>query len=73
MTCTKLNDFDKENPNYQNLIEYIEKRRIQLLEDQCKALIFQAELQDLNILGQIRFREGMNNYLVENGYSVEVI
>ena len=72
MDCTKLEDFNKENPNYQILIDSIENGGIQLLEDECKAVIFSSNFQDFNILGQMKFIGGMNNYLAENGYSIEI-
>jgi hypothetical protein len=65
MSCTKFEDFDKENPNYQFLADAIEDKRVTLLEDRCLALINAAPLD-------LRFGFGMKAYLESQGYTAYV-
>jgi len=65
MTCTKLEEFDKENPNYQFLADGINDGKIKLLEDECKALIYAPPLD-------VKFAWGMKAYLETQGYEVYI-
>ena len=65
MACTKFDDFDKENPNYQFLTDAIEDGRVTLIEDKCVALINAAPLD-------LKFGWGMEAYLKTQGYSAFV-
>ena len=62
MPCTKLANFDKENPNYKFLIEGIEDGMIVLHEDKCVALINAAPVR-------VKFGLGMDAYLRTQGYT----
>jgi hypothetical protein len=62
MNCKKLEDFDKENPNYQFLADAIEDSTIRLLENECVALINAAPLR-------LKFGMGMEAYLKTQGYT----
>jgi len=39
MSCKKLEEFDKENPNYQLLMDAIQNGSVKLCDDDCAALI----------------------------------
>lgn len=65
MACTKLEDFDKENPNYQFLVEGIDRGKIRLLEDECRALIYAPPLD-------MKFALGVRAYLETQGYEAHV-
>ena len=56
MTCTKLNDFDTENPNYQSLIEAINNGKVTLDENNCSAII-------VSTTAELKFLVGMTAYL----------
>ena len=66
MTCTKLKDFDKENPNYQNLIDSIKEGKVLLDENNGSATILHEPLET-------RFPLGMKAYLENNGYIVDLV
>ena len=73
MICTKLEDLDKENPNYPILLDLIEKGAIQIFENECRAVIYSKtpEYQDaFKILGQASVEMGIASYLASNHYSV---
>lgn len=65
MVCKKLEDLDKENPNYQFLIDGINDERIQINEINCSANIIAGELE-------VKFPMGMKEYLVTQGYEVTI-
>ena len=63
MACTKLQDFDKTNPNYSLLIEAVDEGRISLDESRCIATIVLISLE-------AKFVLGMKAYLESQGYAV---
>lgn len=65
MGCTKLEDFDKENPNYRLLAESMDAEKVKLLEDECKALIYAPPLD-------VKFALGMQAYLQTQGYDAHI-
>ena len=65
MACIKLEDLDKENPNYQFLKDGLDNGKIQIDETNCTANIKAAELE-------IKFSGGMKAYLITQGYSVTI-
>jgi hypothetical protein len=62
----KLEEFDKQNPNYSTLIDAIDAGRVMIDEDNRSASIFAKRLE-------LKFRLGMTAYLESNGYDVSVI
>ena len=63
MACKKLEEFDKENPNHQFLIDGIKNGSVQLDEENCAAFISAS-------LEQAKFYLGMRAYLEAQGYVV---
>ena len=63
MSCKKLEEFDKENPNYQLLMDAIQNGSVKLCEDDCAALILPPGPLHL------KFGLGMKAYLDSQGYS----
>jgi hypothetical protein len=65
MACTPFGDLDKENPNYQFLVDGMKDGKVKLIEDECKALISAPPLD-------LKFALGMKAYLETQGYEVYV-
>ena len=65
MACTTFEDFDKENPNYQFLVDGMKDGKVKLLEEECKALVSAPPLD-------LKFALGMKAYLETQGYEVYV-
>ena len=63
MACKRLEEFDKENPNYKFLMDGINNGSVQLDEDNCTAIISAS-------LEQAKFYLGMRAYLEAQGYVV---
>jgi hypothetical protein len=63
MACKKLEEFDKENPNYKFLMDGINNGSVQLDEDNCTAIISASH-------EQAKFYLGMRAYLETQGYVV---
>jgi hypothetical protein len=66
MACKRLEDFDKENPNYKFLIEAINSGNVRLIEAECLALIIPPRPLHL------KFGLGMKAYLNSQGYSTYI-
>jgi hypothetical protein len=66
MKGKKLEDFEKENPNYKFLIEAINSGNVRLIEDECLALIIPPGPLHL------KFGLGMKAYLNSQGYSTYI-
>jgi hypothetical protein len=66
MDCKSLEEFDKENPNYQFLVEALQNGSIKLLEDECAALIVPPGPLHL------KFGLGMKAYLDSQGYATYI-
>jgi hypothetical protein len=62
MPCTKLESFDKQNPNYKFLEDAIKDGTVTLDEDKCIAYINAAPLN-------LHFGWGMKAYLETQGYT----
>lgn len=65
MACKKFEEFDKENPNYQFLVDAIKDGTVRLVEDECLALILPPPLD-------LKFGFGMKAYLGSQGYSAYI-
>jgi len=50
MRGKKLEDFEKDNPNYKFLIEAINSGNVRLMEDECLALIIPPSSLHLNLV-----------------------
>jgi hypothetical protein len=62
----KLEEFDKENPNYEFLTDAIKAGKVTIDEDNHSASIFAKEME-------LKFQLGMKAYLEANGFDVLVI
>lgn len=62
----KLEEFDKENPNYEFLMDAIKAGKVTINEVNHSASIFAKEME-------LKFQLGMKAYLESNGYDVSVI
>jgi hypothetical protein len=65
VACKKLEEFDKENPNYKILVEAIEDGTIKLIESECLALIMPPPLH-------LKFGYGMKAYLGTQEYAAYI-
>ena len=66
MTCTKFENLDQENPNYQSLVDAIKNKKVELFENQSVAVIRHHPLE-------IKFGTGMKSYLESQGFIVSAI
>jgi predicted CoA-binding protein len=63
MACTKLEDFDKDNPNYQFLVDGIENGMVKLGADKCMAWV-------ITTAEELKFGSDIKAYLESQGYKV---